>query len=625
MIETRSPSPPARRRRVPLSLFLAGSIGLAMLVSLGLVLWLTLGTARDNTLRLLSDKAALVLTLVEARTLQFLAPAEALTDEIGRRIATGAIDAGDHRALTQALGYALAAAPQLNAAAFAAIDGGLVVTFRGADGEIGSNITRWTDDPAIARAMQPLLDGADPAPGWGEPLYAEGPATTLIYYARPTLAGGELAGAVIATTSVPNLSAFLTTIATPGEIGTFVLYGRDRVLAHADLAHASGLTRPGAPLPTLAELGDPALAAIWEAGWEARRFDQFGIDAHYSRSEAGNYVYLYDSFGDGRAVPWLIGGYFRSEDIGREWQELNRATVLASLLIVLSLFGAVLLGRKLARPATQIAATARAVSTLKLDHIRPLSGSRIRELDDAEHSLNAMVAALGCFVRYLPRDLVDYVLRYPERDIGRPRRRAMTILFTDISGFTSLTEDLDPEAAGALLNVHFADLEACIRATGGVIDKYMGDGLLAFWGAPEPVPDHQKRAVEAALAMARAVRARNTHAAVPLRLRVGIASGEILVGDLGAPTRTNYTVIGDPVNVAQRLLEIGHLVAPDHVTVIVTTAACLAKVSPAARPATRSLGEHRVRGRHGLVELVEVLDGETAPPAALSELAASHE
>jgi adenylate cyclase len=209
--------------------------------------------------------------------------------------------------------------------------------------------------------------------------------------------------------------------------------------------------------------------------------------------------------------------------------------MLAGVLLLSSLLGAVLLARKLARPATEIADTARAVSTLELDHIRPMSGSRIRELDDAERSLNAMVGALGCFVRYLPRDLVDYVLRYPERDIGRPRRRPMTIMFTDISGFTTLAETLDPEAAGSLLNDHFADLEASIRATGGVIDKYMGDGLLAFWGAPEPVRRSPARAVEAALAMARAVRGRNVDAVIPLRLRVGIASGEILVGDLGAP------------------------------------------------------------------------------------------
>ena len=611
-------------RRVPLSLFLAATIGVSMLVSLGLVLWLTLGTARDNTLQLLSDKAALVLSLVEARTTQFLSPAEALTEEVALRIARHELATGDAEAVASALRYAMAAAPQLSAAAFTGVDGWMVTVFRRGDGSVGWSRERWADDSVIARAMQPVLQGMDVPAAWGEPTHVAAAGTTMMFFARPARRDGQLVGAVVATVSVPDLSRFIGDIDTPGEIGTFILYGRDRVIAHRALAEPGPLTTTDAPLPSLVAVGDPALALIWAQGWEDRGLARFGIEAHSTMGPDGNYVYLYEPLVDARTTPWLIGGYFRAEDIGREWQQLNRVTALAVVLLLLSLLGAALLARKLARPATEIAAAARAVSTLALDNIQPLTGSRIRELDDAERSLNAMVAALRCFVRYLPRDLVDYVLLHPDRDIGRPRRRPMTIMFTDISGFTTLTESLDPEAAGALLNEHFADLEGSIRATGGVIDKYMGDGLLAFWGAPEPVADHPRRAVEAALAMARAVRARNAGAAVPLRLRVGIATGDILVGDLGAPTRTNYTVIGDPVNVAQRLLEMGHVAAPDHETVIVTTSACIARIAAEARPRVRPLGEHQVRGRHGMVELVEVLEASQPPqPAPASRAVAA--
>ena len=620
-----SPQPPTRGRRlVPLSLFLAGTIGLAMLVSLGLVLWLTLGTARENTQQLLRDKAALVLSLVEAKTTQFLSPAEALTEEVAERIRRHELAIGDPDAVADALHYALAAAPQLSAAVFTGVDGWMVSVFRRADGTSGWSRSQWAGDGVIARAMQPLLEGIDVAPGWGEPTYVAAAGTTMMFFANPARRDGALVGAVVATISVPALSRFIAEIDTPGEIGTFILYGRDRVMAHRALAEPGPLTTADAPLPSLVAVSDPALALMWAAGWEERSLVRFGIEAHTTMGPDGNYVYLYEPLAVSRSTPWLIGGYFRAEDIGREWQALNRASMLAALLLLLSLMGAVLLARKLARPATQIADTARAVSTLELDNIQPMSGSRIREIDDAERSLNAMVAALGCFVRYLPRDLVDYVLRHPDRDIGRPRRRPMTIMFTDISGFTTLAEHLDPEAAGALLNEHFADLEACIRATGGVIDKYMGDGLLAFWGAPEPLADHPRRAVEAALAMAGAVRQRNASADIPLRLRVGFATGDILVGDLGAPTRTNYTVIGDAVNVAQRLLEMGHMVAPEHETVIVTTSACIARIAPEARPRVRPLGEHQVRGRHGMVELVEVLEaGQAQPAPARSTIAAA--
>lgn len=608
-------APPRRHRRVPLSVFLAGTIGLAMLVSLGLVLWLTLGTARENTLQLLRDKAALVLTLVEAKTTQFLSPAEALTEEVAERIRRHELAIGDPDAVANALRYALAAAPQLSAAAFTGVDGWMVSVFRRADGTVGSSREQWAGDSVVARAMGPLLDGREALPGWGEPTHVAAAGTTMMFFARPARRDGRLVGAVVATISVPNLSRFIADIATPGEIGTFILYGHERVMAHQALVEPGPLTTPEEPLPSLVAVSDPALALMWAAGWEERSLAQFGIEAHSTMGPDGNYVYLYEPLATARSTPWLIGGYFRAEDIGRQWQQLNRVTMLALALLLLSLLGAVLLARKLAYPATQIAATARAVSALRLDNIRPMRGSRIRELDDAERSLNGMVAALGCFVRYLPRDLVDFVLLHPDRHIGRPQRRPMTIMFTDISGFTTLAEQLDPEAAGALLNEHFADLEACIRGTGGVIDKYMGDGLLAFWGAPEPLLDHPRRAVAAALAMARAVRARNATAALPLRLRIGIATGDILVGDLGAPTRTNYTVIGDAVNVAQRLLEMGHVAVPDHETVIVTTAACITRIAPDARPRVRPLGEHHVRGRHGMVELVEVLQAAHVQPA----------
>jgi len=601
-----------RRRRLPLSWFLAAVIGLAMLVAMALLLWLTLGTARDNTLQLLRDKAQLVLTLVRARTNQFLEPAEALAGDVARRIERGEINTADQSALVQALGYALSAAPQINAAVYVDAEGWLVSVFRDREtGRLGSSFEDWQADAAVKAAVAQLHLDSEPQPHWGEPLFSAGAAATLVYFAHPVRERDGDLGIVVATTTVQDLSTFIGSIDTPGTIGTFILYGRDKVLAHPRLRVASELMTADAPLPSLAEIGDPALAAIWAPGWEERRIADLDIPAHGSRDDSDSYVYLYDELTTARDTPWVIGGYFRAEDLGREWRRLNVVTGIAAALLVLSLGGAVLIARLLAGPATQIADTARAISALQLDRIEPLAGSRIRELDDAEHSLNAMVAALRSFVRYLPSDLVHYVLRHPERDIGKPQLRSMTILFTDISGFTTLAENLEPAAVGALLNAHFADLEACIRGTGGTIDKYLGDGLLAFWGAPEPLADHQRRAVEAALAMAEATSRRNAEVALPLRLRIGIAAGEILVGDLGAPTRMNYTVIGDSVNLAQRLLEIGHSAAPAHETVIVTTAECIAAIEPP--PRTRPLGQHVIRGRAGPVELVEVLPPTTLP------------
>jgi hypothetical protein len=189
-IMTRSQRPPPMPgpRRVPLSLFLAATIGVSMLVSLGLVLWLTLGTARDNTLRLLSDKAALVLSLVEARTTQFLLPAEAMTEEVALRIARHELAVGDPDAVASALRYAMAAAPQISAAAFTGVDGWMVSVFRRGDGSVGWSRERLADDSVVARALQPVLEGVATTPAWGEPTHVAAAGTTMIFFARPPTA-----------------------------------------------------------------------------------------------------------------------------------------------------------------------------------------------------------------------------------------------------------------------------------------------------------------------------------------------------------------------------------------------------------------------------------------------------
>ena len=234
---------PIRVQRVPLSLFLAGAIGLAMLVAMGLMIWLTLGTARENTARLLGDKAQLVMTLVRERTSQFLEPAETLTEEIAARIESGVIDTSDEAELVQALGYGLAGAPQISAAVFIDPDGWLLSVFR-TDQEGNTDFERqpWDADPAVAAAIERTNREETPSAGWGEPLFVADADTTLIYFSQPVSLGDRGFGFVIATTSVEMLSTFIASIETPGEIGTFVLYDRDRVMAHAAMAEPGHLT-----------------------------------------------------------------------------------------------------------------------------------------------------------------------------------------------------------------------------------------------------------------------------------------------------------------------------------------------------------------------------------------------
>ena len=134
-------------------------------------------------------------------------------------------------------------------------------------------------------------------------------------------------------------------------------------------------------------------------------------------------------------------------------------------------------------------------------------------------------------------------------------------MFTDIVEFTPQAEDLPEQETADLLNHHFALLGACIDHEHGVIDKYIGDSVMAVWGGLSRMDDHADHAVRAALAIARVIREdnaiRRAAGKPPIRVRIGLHSGPVVVGNIGAPGRVNFTVVGDTVNVAQRFEQLG--------------------------------------------------------------------
>jgi adenylate cyclase len=161
------------------------------------------------------------------------------------------------------------------------------------------------------------------------------------------------------------------------------------------------------------------------------------------------------------------------------------------------------------------------------------------------------------FRHYLSGDVIEKILRDPKHLELGGEKRELTIMFTDLAGFSSFSERLGPVELTALLNDYLSEMTDIIMDEGGTLDKYEGDAIIAFWNAPLAQADHAGRACRAALrCQRRLAELRETYqqrTGALLRMRVGLNTGEVVVGNMGSRKRFNYTILGDAANLASRL------------------------------------------------------------------------
>ena len=161
------------------------------------------------------------------------------------------------------------------------------------------------------------------------------------------------------------------------------------------------------------------------------------------------------------------------------------------------------------------------------------------------------------FGQYVPPELVDEMARNPTKYSMEPTAAELTILFSDVRGFTTISESLSPGDLASYINGYLTGMSAAISKNRGTLDKYIGDAVMAFWGAPVPDAEHARQGVLTALEMQRVAAELNEKFKAKgwpaLKIGIGLNSGNVRVGDMGSKVRKAYTVMGDPVNLASRL------------------------------------------------------------------------
>lgn len=537
--------------RISLTVLLSTAIGTLIALSVGTVLFITAGANFRNTFELLRDSGALTMSSLESSVRDYVDPAEDLAEHMVRLVDDGLVDITDKQQLKDTLLGTLGPSPQVSGVVVWDPRQVPVIVIEETDGSLQTILPGVPDDEGLSETTAPE------SPTWSEPISFEN--TTYINMRTALHHDGKYVGAFATGIDTARLSALVGKIGSELGMTAFILYGDNHVLAHPQMKSSNSETgnQVGQTLnlKTLQAFGDPVLAA-----YPMRDQDMPAGSPDFENSvvEIGDderYLFLTKEITGYSPTPWRIGVYANVEDVSDQFVRLLVSTAAAFLILLVAIFLGYLLARYLAKPIIQLSKAEGQVGDLDLENIEIPKASFIREINDQVSAFNRMLDGLRTFETYVPKALVQRIISQGGSGDVVSTESNLTLMFTDIIGFTKMSENRTPGEVARLLNEHFAIINECIEAEGGTIDKYIGDAVMAFWGAPEPQDDHAARACRAALAIQR--RMQKTEPTNPgdpkLRVKISIHCGPLIVGNIGAPGRINYTVVGDTVNTCSRI------------------------------------------------------------------------
>ena len=588
--------------RITISWLLTLAISGLVAASAGAVLLVATYANVRNTTELLNISAEILVETIKANVFELTTPIETLARALQQDTNSGAVDLTDTAFLQAYFKGVSASVPYLTDLAIVYPDGRLFNTThtKGPDGST-FHATTIPANAGLIEYVNEVQGYADLV--WNEPFYDQG--RTHISVAIPARKDGVFQGAILVSSTVQHFTEIVDDLSkTYGATG-FILYGDTDVLAHPKLLDLpKDDLNSNAPLHSITALDDPVITQMLKQVPEFQG-DNGSFDGFVVRVAGAEQLVLASSVETFGAQPWVIGQYAPLSDWSSQWTRLSDAAWVGLGLMVVSVLAALLLAQRLAAPIRRATQGAREISDLKLAQVDYLPPSHVAELNLQADAFNRMLDGLRWFETYLPRTLVRQLLKTRDPNLVAPREVESTVMFADIQGFTAASEASSPQETADLLNRHFEILNRCIEAEGGTIDKYIGDAVMAFWGAPQEQMDHAERASRAALAIRNAL----ATAGVDYRVKIALHTGPLIVGNIGAVDRMNYTVIGDTVNTCARIENLAGSLESDEQTRILVSDETKRRLGPSFN--VEHAGKFPVRGRQEKVSVYNIHAVET--------------
>jgi class 3 adenylate cyclase/ABC-type nitrate/sulfonate/bicarbonate transport system substrate-binding protein len=370
----------------------------------------------------------------------------------------------------------------------------------------------------------------------------------------PFFHGVDFLGCASANITMDVLSRFLDKHRTSARTTTLIAdRNNGKIIAFPNKQKGVRVENEKLKIATLADIDDPD---VREAHRQHARADTDSF-VFQSPADGEDLIAAFANFPDGFGQPWQVITLTPIDDFVGTLKATNRMMmVVIIILTMIELFFIYFASSRLSRPVENVSQQLLAIERLHFDATasRP---SNIREIARLESAASLLRTSLKSFSSFVPLDVVRQLIKSGIPLTLGVEPRFLTVFFSDLENFSSHSEHLAPADLLIQISTYLEEVSRAISEEGGTVDKFIGDGVMAFWNAPVERPDHVLRACAGALRAARRMERVNdaweAEGRPRIRIRIGLNCASVLVGNVGSSARLSYTALGDGVNVAARL------------------------------------------------------------------------